>query len=1010
MDRLTYPRKFLLISVLFGIPLALATYFLFGEINDSLEIARRQVVGLRYLEASQPLFRRVQEHMEEEISPLRGEAGEARRQRQLAEITEAFAVLVRAQRELGPILNRAQRFGTVKSHVETLTYERSRPGAVVTNDLREPVANATRTLMTYAGDASRLILDEELASYYLVDTVLFNLPATQLFITQVRGVGELTGGLQRVSVEDRARLNGLEGRLQATQGAINHGVRRAIELSESPATRAALEPALAAAIKTIDELVGALTRELLNTDDIKVAPAAWRKIGNDALSASFRLWDSSAVELGQALDHRIQRYRREKILVLTLVPLGVAVAAYLFIGFYLAVMRTVSALDDAARQMVEGHAPEKIALTSRDELAQVVGSFDRVARALVATSAYTRAVLDNAADAIFTVDEAGTIRSFNASAERVFGYPSAAIVGQPVAVIIPDVGAESASALGPGDRRELTGRRADGQRFPLDLGIGEMRDDSRRLLIGVARDVTERKRVEEELLQAKEAAESANRAKSTFLANMSHELRTPLNAIIGYSEMLSEDARDSGNEAFVADLEKIQKAGNHLLGLINSVLDLSKIEAGKMELYLETFDLATMLRDATATIQPLILQKGNRLVLEVPATLGTMHADITKVRQTLFNLLSNASKFTEDGTITLAVARTSDDGRDWISFRVSDTGVGMTPTQLQNIFQAFQQADASTTRKYGGTGLGLAITQKFCQMMGGDVSVESTLDVGTTFTIRLPADVGQPQRITAPAPAPAGALNDGADVALVVDDDQAARELLENFFRKEGFRVVTAQSGPDAIRLARELKPAIATLDVMMPGMDGWAVLNQFKADPVLADVPVIMVTIVDDRNLGYALGATDYLTKPIDRERLAAVVRRYRRAPGRDSVLVVEDDAATRSLLRRLLEGEGWAVVEAENGRRGLEVFARARPALILLDLMMPEMDGFQFVAELKRTPEGRAVPIVVLTAKDVTADERLRLTGSVEVILQKGAASRDTILGEVRALVATTARRKES
>jgi len=752
MDRLTYPRKFLLISVLFGIPLALATYFLFGEINDSLAVARRQVVGLRYLQATQPLFRRMQEHMEAEISPLRGEAGEARRQRQLAEVTEAFAVLERAQRELGPTLGSAQRFATVKSDVEILKYELGRAGAVVTDDLREPVATATRTLMTYAGDASRLILDEELSSYYLVDTVLFNLPATQLFITQVRGAGELIAALQRVSVEDRARLNVLEGRVQATQGAINHSVRRAMELSESPGTRRALEPVLATAMKGVEDLLGALTREILNTDDITITPAAWRKIGNDALSASFRLWDNSAVELGQALDARIERYRREKVLVMTLVALGVAVAAYLLIGFYLAVMRTVSALDDAARQMVEGNAPGKISLTSRDELAQVVGSFDRVAKALVVSSAYTRAVLDNAVDAIFTVDDGGIIRSFNASAERIFGYPASAIVGQPVAVIIPDVGAEWASALGTADRRELTGRRADGGRFPVDLGIGEMRDDSHRLLIGVARDVTERKRAEEELRGAMEAAEGANRAKSTFLANMSHELRTPLNAIIGYSEMLAEDARDSGHEAFVADLEKIQKAGNHLLGLINSVLDLSKIEAGKMELYLETFDLGPTLRDAAATIQPLVLQKGNRLVLDMPDDLGTMHADITKLRQTLFNLLSNASKFTEDGTITLAVSRTTEDGSDWVSFRVSDTGVGMTPAQLQNLFQAFQQADVSTTRKYGGTGLGLAITQKFCQMMGGDVTVESTRGVGTTFTIRLPADVARAERITTSAP------------------------------------------------------------------------------------------------------------------------------------------------------------------------------------------------------------------------------------------------------------------
>jgi hypothetical protein len=296
-------------------------------------------------------------------------------------------------------------------------------------------------------------------------------------------------------------------------------------------------------------------------------------------------------------------------------------------------------------------------------------------------------------------------------------------------------------------------------------------------------------------------------------------------------------------------------------------------------------------------------------------------------------------------------------------------------------------------------------------MMGGEVSVASTEGVGTTFTIRLPADVtravGAPAA-AAPAALPA-AIGADADVALVVDDDPAARDLLENFFRKEGFRVVSASSGADALRLARELKPAIVTLDVMMPGMDGWAVLNQFKADPELADVPVIMVTIVDDRNLGYALGATDYLTKPVDRDRLAAVVRKFRRPGARDVVLVVEDDPATRSLLRRSLEGEGWAVVEAENGRVGLEALARTRPALILLDLMMPEMDGFQFVTELRRSEAGRAIPVVVLTAKDVTAEERMRLTGSVEVILQKGAASRDNILGEIRTLVAGAARRRK-
>ncbi|MGH7343062.1 MAG: ATP-binding response regulator, partial [Candidatus Rokuibacteriota bacterium] len=334
--------------------------------------------------------------------------------------------------------------------------------------------------------------------------------------------------------------------------------------------------------------------------------------------------------------------------------------------------------------------------------------------------------------------------------------------------------------------------------------------------------------------------------------------------------MLAEEARDSGNDEYVPDLEKIQRAGSHLLGLINSVLDLSKIEAGKMDLYLETFDLPTMLRDVTATIQPLIQQKGNQLVVEAADDLGTMHADVTKVRQTLFNLLSNASKFTENGAITVRAAREPADGVPWITFAVSDTGIGMTPEQVGRLFQAFTQADLSTTRKYGGTGLGLVITRHFCQMMGGDITVESTEGVGTTFTMRLPAEVAEAR------PTPVAEAETDAEAtpitlgrggtALVVDDDPAARELLEAFFKKEGFAVSVATTGPEGLRKARDIRPAIITLDVMMPGMDGWAVLSELKADPAVAAIPVIMLTIVDEKNLGYALGVSDYLVKPIER------------------------------------------------------------------------------------------------------------------------------------------------
>jgi GAF domain-containing protein/CheY-like chemotaxis protein/anti-sigma regulatory factor (Ser/Thr protein kinase) len=499
--------------------------------------------------------------------------------------------------------------------------------------------------------------------------------------------------------------------------------------------------------------------------------------------------------------------------------------------------------------------------------------------------------------------------------------------------------------------------------------------------------------------------EAADRHKSEFLANMSHELRTPLNAIIGYSEMLQEDAADLGAGHFTDDLKRINAAGKHLLELINAVLDLSKIEAGKMELYLESFDVAGLVKDIAAVIQPLAAKNANRLEMRCPGDVGTMRADLTKVRQALFNLLSNACKFTDRGTISLTVAREVSDGQDWMVFRVSDTGIGMTPEQLTRLFAAFSQADAATTRKYGGTGLGLALSRRLCRMMGGDVTVESEAGRGSTFTIRLPAHVAE----AAEEPGAPGPLADhmppGVGTVLVIDDEATVRDLMQRFLIKEGFRVVTAASGEEGLRWARELRPDAITLDVMMPGMDGWAVLSALKADPDVADIPVIMLTIVDDRNLGYALGASDYLTKPIDRERLVTVLKQHRRDR---PVLVVDDDAEVRQLLRRMLESEGFAVVEAENGRVALERLRGESPSLILLDLMMPEMDGFEFVAELRRHEGWRAIPVVVITARDLSRDDRERLNGHVEKILQKGTYDRDQLLVEVRELVASSVARR--
>ena len=488
-----------------------------------------------------------------------------------------------------------------------------------------------------------------------------------------------------------------------------------------------------------------------------------------------------------------------------------------------------------------------------------------------------------------------------------------------------------------------------------------------------------------ELEIARDEALAANRAKSRFLSNMTHELRTPLNAIIGYSEMLLQDAEeaDPPQESVVSDLQTILSAARHLLELINGILDLSKVEAGKMSIYLEDFPLPDVFHECQQTILPLIMEHGNKLKVTIDPRVGVVSMDRTKIKQVLFNLLSNAAKFTKGGEVEL-YARI-DSGFMWVGVR--DNGIGMSSEQLAKIFEEFAQADESTTRRYGGTGLGLAIVKRFVEMMGGEINVESKENEGSDFQMRFPAP-RLLEEVPAPAPeAPSQPVHPSSvGPILVIEDDQAMADMLERILSKEGYDVMVANSGTEGLEMMRCIRPSVVTLDVMLPEVSGWTVLSEMKNDPVLSDIPVLMLTVTEDPALGFALGAAEYLTKPVDSEKLLRTLGRYSTQNLSGPILVVDDDPSARRLVKSALDGLGRPVEEAGNGKEALEAVARQRPSVILLDLMMPEMDGFEFVRLLRHDEKNRNIPVLVLTAMDLSPEEEKHLSQHTQRVFTKG------------------------
>ena len=672
-------------------------------------------------------------------------------------------------------------------------------------------------------------------------------------------------------------------------------------------------------------------------------------------------------------------------------------------------------------------------ITARKQAEQEASEAEKRFRAIVEASPVPM---------VITRPRDGHILYANEHLGRLLGYPITDLVDHksPDFYYQPEEGATILALLrkqGYVASYELQFRHADGSPIWVSLSLQTMRYQGAPAIFAAFVDITERKRFQEQLQEAKEAAEAANQAKSAFLANMSHELRTPLNAIIGFTRIVRRKADGALPEKQVENLDKVLTSADHLLHLINTILDIAKIEAGRMDVQVTSFAVDNLINLCTTTAQPL-LKPNVKLVTDLAATLPPLHSDQDKIKQILLNLLSNAAKFTHAGEIVVRAGLQDDKVTGWqgdkvtarpeaitpspshLVISVSDTGIGISEEAMGRLFGEFQQADTSTTRQYGGTGLGLAISRKLARLLGGDLTATSTPDVGSTFTLTLPihaAGAGetgrQGDKVTSDKAtdehpvtlSPLHPVTSSPDqrVLLAIDDDPDVLYLLRENLSEAGYQVVGVRSGEEGVQQAKALQPFAITLDIMMPRKDGWQVLHELKSDPATRHIPVILLTIVDKKALGYQLGAADYLVKPLDRQAVLTALNRLARQNGHTQpkrVLVVDDDNQVIDLVRQLLGESNYALDVATDGLVALAAIERQPPDLILLDLMMPRLDGFGVIEQLRT----RQIPIIVLTAKLLTKEELTWLHERVAQVVQKQGLAQESLLHDLRQLLEQT------
>jgi len=628
-----------------------------------------------------------------------------------------------------------------------------------------------------------------------------------------------------------------------------------------------------------------------------------------------------------------------------------------------------------------------------------------------------RGLLESAPDAMVIVNKEGSIVLVNSQTESLFGYQRQEVLGKTIEILLPHclkdknldqrpnfIGESRIRPIGAAGL-DLWGLRKDGSKFPIGVSLSPLALEEGALITVAIRDISEQKKVQQELQAAKLSAESANRAKSDFLATMSHELRTPLNAVIGFSEVLQAQSFGSLNEKQKEYVHDIWDSGKHLLFLINDILDLSKIEAGKMELYLSEFHLPTFIEHSLTIIRERAMEHDIHLSSVIQDGIGAITADERRVKQILYNLLSNAVKFTSHGgRVGIEVSRIND--RE-ITIAVWDTGIGIEEKDREKIFKEFMSIHDDPSQNTSGTGLGLSLTKRFVELHGGKIWFESEgKDKGTRFSFTIPTVVipqlekeVREERFKNNRVA---SFKQKKQTILIVEDDPISARLLSAYLADAGYAIEFAVNGKEALAKARFFKPDLITLDIILPEKDGWDVISELKMDPATKNIPVMITSSLEEQERGFALGAVGYITKPIEKEGFEEILNKIgilniSQETNLCKVLVIDDEPTSLAIIDNVLSKKGMQVIKASGGKEGLELALKEIPNLIVLDLLMPEVTGFDVLYQLKNTPLLSRIPVVILTVKELTIPERELLFQHAKAIISKTGFNKEIFLKNV-------------